>query len=96
MQKSTNRFINIVLLALVPLILMAYGWYLGQLHQSGYDVAGIFLFITGVVGFLLALLFRFFTKNLAWYNTWFANLLTGAAGCGVIFALLWLFARLHG
>jgi hypothetical protein len=96
MQKSHTKLVDLFLVGLASLILMAYGWYLGQLHQSGYDVAGIFLFITGVVGFPLALLLRTFTRSFAWHNTWLANLLTGAAGCGVIFALLWLFARLHG
>jgi hypothetical protein len=75
---------------------MSYGCYLGQLHQSGYDVAGIFLFITGVSGLLLAFTIRFLTRKYPWHNTWFANLLTGTISCGIIFLILLLLARLHG
>ena len=75
---------------------MVYGWYLGQLHQSGYDVAGIFLFITGVIGFVVAFIIRNFTKQYSWHNKWFANILTGGVSCGTVFALILLFARLHG
>jgi putative Mn2+ efflux pump MntP len=96
MQKTNNKFTAILLMGLVPLILMSYGWYLGQLHQSGYDVAGIFLFITGVTGLVLAFLLRLFTRKYSWHNTWIANLLTGAIGCGIIFVLILMFARLHG
>ncbi len=96
MQKTHHQFIDILLMAVAPLILMAYGWYLGQLHMSGYDVAGIFLFFTGVLGFFLALLLRFFTRRYSWHNTWIADLLTGIASCGVIFVLVLVFARLHG
>lgn len=82
--------------SLASLILMAYGWYLGQLHQSGYDVAGIFLFITGVAGFVPALIIRYFTRNYPWHNKWFANILTGILSCGVIFGFILAFARIHG
>ena len=75
---------------------MSYGWYLGQLHQSGYDVAGIFLFITGAVGLVLALIIRAFTKRFSWHDKWYAALIMGILGCGCIFALILLFARLHG
>lgn len=78
------------------LILMAYGWYLGQLHQSGYDVAGIFLFITGVAGFVLALIVRYFTLKYSWNNTWIVNILTGIISCGIIFGLILIFVRIHG
>ena len=82
--------------SLASLVLMAYGWYLGQLHQSGYDVAGIFLFITGLVGLILALSIRYFTRNYPWHNTWIANILTGILSCGVIFGLILIYARIHG
>jgi drug/metabolite transporter (DMT)-like permease len=95
MEKSI-RLLDILLIGLTPLVLMAYGWYLGQLHQSGYDVAGIFLFFTGVVGFLLAFLLRLFTRKYSWHNIWITKLLTGAIGCGIIYALVLVFARLHG
>ncbi len=88
--------IDIFLVGLTSLALMAYGWYLGQLHQSGYDVAGIFLFITGLTGLMLAFLVRFLTRNYSWYNTWYANLLTGILSCAIIFAVILLLARLHG
>jgi Na+/H+-translocating membrane pyrophosphatase len=75
---------------------MAYGWYLGQLHQSGYDVAGIFLFFTGVAGLVLAFIIHNLTKKYTWHNTWYANILTGVLSCGIVFIIVLLFARLHG
>lgn len=87
---------DILLTSTVSLILMAYGWYLGQLHQSGYDIAGIFLFFTGVTGLVLAFFIRRLSKKYSWHNTWYANLLTGAISCSIIFVLVLLFARWHG
>jgi multisubunit Na+/H+ antiporter MnhB subunit len=82
--------------SIASLILMGYGWYLGQLHQSGPDIAGILLFITGAVGLALAFILRSFTNKYAWHNSWFANIMTGIVGCGIAFALIALYARLHG
>ena len=87
---------NVFLTSLASLILMAYGWYLGQLHKSGYDVAGIFLFFTGVTGLVLAFIIRKFTQKYTWHNTWYANILTGVLSCGIVFIIVLLFARLHG
>ncbi len=83
-------------MTLTPLILVSYGWYLGQFHQSGYDVAGIFLFITGVAGFLLGFAIRYFIRRYPWHNSWLASILTGVVACGIVFILLLIFARLHG
>jgi hypothetical protein len=96
MRKRNHGFIDIILMALAPLILMIYGWHLGQLHQSGYDVAGIFLFITGVAGLLLASGIRYFTQRYRWTTSWLASFLTGVASCGIVFILILMFARLHG
>jgi glucose uptake protein GlcU len=82
-------------IGVAPLILMAYGWYLGQLHQSGYDIAGIFLFLTGAIGLVSALAFQYFTRKYPWHDRWYLNVLTGVVGCGNIFALILAFARLH-
>ena len=90
------RFIKILPIGIAPLILMGYGWFLGQLHQSGYDIAGIVLFITGAVGLALALLLFLLTGRFSWHGKWFANFLTGLAGCGIVFALILVYARLHG
>ena len=87
---------NIFLTSITSLILMVYGWYLGQLHQSGYDVAGIFLFFTGVTGLVLAFIIRYFTQKYAWHNRWYADILTGVISCSIVFVLVLLFARLHG
>jgi hypothetical protein len=87
---------DIFLTSIASLILMAYGWYLGQLHQSGYDVAGIFLFITGLTGLVLAYILRYSTRRFSWNNTWHANILTGMVSCGLVFILVWILARLHG
>ncbi len=96
MKKSHTKLIDLFLAGLTSLALMAYGWYLGQLHQSGYDVAGIFLFITGLIGLILALLIRYLTRKYSWYNTWYSNLLTGMLSCAIIFAVILVLARLHG
>lgn len=83
-------------ISVASLCLMSYGWYLGQLHQSGYDVAGILLFITGSAGLLLAFIFHAITKKNSWHNKWFANIVTGVASCGIVFALIAVYAHIHG
>ena len=96
MKNSTTKLKDLLLVSPASLILMAYGWYLGQLHQSGYDVAGIFLFISGLTGLVLAIGIYHLTRNYSWHNSWYANMLTGVVSCAIIFALIVLFARLHG
>jgi hypothetical protein len=96
MQTSPTKWIDLFLAGLPSLALMAYGWYLGQLHQSGYDVAGIFLFINGLIGLLLTFLVRYLTRKYSWYNTWYSNLLTGILSCAILFAVILVIARLHG
>jgi hypothetical protein len=96
MEGEKMRIRNILLTGLAPLILMAYGWYLGQLHQSGYDIAGILLFVTGLVGLGLGFILRRFARKAPWHERWYASLLTGMTGCGMVFALILLYARLHG
>jgi hypothetical protein len=83
-------------IAITPLILMSYGWYLGQLHQSGYDIAGILLFISGLTGLVLAFLLKWVFRRTSWHGKWFTNPLLGMAGCGIVFALILVYARLHG
>jgi hypothetical protein len=83
-------------IGVVPAILMGYGWYLGQLHQSGYDIAGILLFLTGLGGLVLAVLFFLLTRKSRWHEKWVINGLTGLAGCGIIFILILAYARWHG
>jgi FtsH-binding integral membrane protein len=90
------KIIKILPIGIAPLILMSYGWYLGQLHQSGYDVAGIFLFITGLVGLVLALLFFLVTRKSTLHEKWYINALIGLAGCGIVFTLILIYARSHG
>ncbi|MGA7194031.1 MAG: hypothetical protein WBW94_10405 [Anaerolineales bacterium] len=87
---------DILQISIASLILMAYGWYLGQLHQSGYDIAGILLFITGAAGLVLAFVIYYFTKKYSWHNKWLANFLTGVVSCGIIFVLIVLLTRLYG
>jgi hypothetical protein len=62
-RKVKMKIIETLPIGLAPLFLMSYGWYLGQLHQSGYDVAGIFLFTTGAVGLVLAIIFFLLTRK---------------------------------
>lgn len=90
------KIIKALPLAIVPVILMAYGWYLGQLHQSGYDIAGIFLFINGVAGLVLATLFYLLTRKYPWHEKWYLTVLTGMAGCAIVFTLILVIARMHG
>ncbi len=84
-----------VLLALAPAVLMGWGWYLGQLHQSGYDVAGIFLFLAGAAGLVLALMTRLALKRYDWMGKWWVHLVTGILSCGVVFGVVLLAANLH-
>ena len=90
------KIIKALSLGIVPLILMGYGWYLGQLHQSGSDIAGILLFITGALGLVLAFSLLLFTRKFSWHKKWFVNTLFGLVGCGIVFALILAYARLHG
>lgn len=90
------KIIKALPIAIAPVILMSYGWYLGQLHQSGYDIAGIFLFMTGAVGLLFVVIFYLLTRRYPWHEKWYLTALTGLAGCGIVFALILGFARLHG
>jgi hypothetical protein len=90
------KIIKALPIGIAPAILMIYGWYLGQIHMSGYDIAGIFLFITGLVGLVLAYLFHLLTRRYCWHEKWYISSLTGLAGCGIVFALILVYARLHG
>jgi hypothetical protein len=90
------NIIKVLPIGFAPLILMSYGWYLGQLHQSGYDIAGILLFMTGAVGLVLASAFYFFTRKYSWHQKWYFNTLIGIAGCGIVFVLVLGYARVHG
>jgi hypothetical protein len=83
-------------IGIAPVIFMGYGWYLGQLHMSGYDEAGIFLFMTGLVGLGTALVFFLFTRKRSWHDKWYVNALTGLAGCGIVFIMILVYARIHG
>jgi hypothetical protein len=95
-KKVKMKIMKALSVAIAPVILMSYGWYLGQLHQSGYDVAGIFLFITGAVGLVLATIFHLLTRKYPWHEKWVVNALIGLAGCGIVFAMIFMYARLHG
>ena len=83
-------------IAIVPATLMSYGWYLGQLHQSGPDIAGILLFMTGTIGLVLAIPFYLLTRKYWWHKKWYWNALSGLAACGTVFILIFIYARLHG
>jgi len=74
---------------------MSYGWYLGQLHQSGADVTGILMFITGAVGLVLAFVLFLLARKYSWHEKWYVNALIGLAGCGIVFALILMYARWH-
>jgi hypothetical protein len=87
---------DLIQISIAPLVLMVYGWYLGQLHQSGYDIAGILLFITGAVGLALAIGIRLLARKYPWHDHWFVNILVGLVGCGLVLMLIVVFARLHG
>jgi hypothetical protein len=83
-------------IGIAPLALMIYGWYLGQLHQSGPDIAGILLFITGAVGLALGIAIFLLTRKSSWHEKWYLNVMIGLAGCGVVFILILVYSRLHG
>jgi len=89
--------INKVLpIGFAPLILMSYGWVLGQFHQSGYDIAGILLFMTGSVGLVLPFTLCLLTRKFSWHEIWIPNILIGLAGCEIVFVLIMVYASLHG
>jgi hypothetical protein len=90
------KIIKILPIGIAPLILMSYGWYLGQLHQSGPDIAGILLFFTGAVGLILGITFSLFTQKFSWHEKWVVNVQTRLAGCGIVIMLILVYARLHG
>jgi len=90
------KILKILPIGIAPVLLMSYGWVLGQLHQSGYDIAGILLFMTGLVGLVLAFILFLLTRKYSWHKSWFASLLTGLAGCGIVFIVILLYARWHG
>jgi hypothetical protein len=94
--KDEMKILQALPLGIAPVLLMSYGWWLGQLHQSGPDIAGILLFITGVTGLVLAILFFILTRNYSWHKKWHLNALSGLAGCGIVFALILVYVRLHG
>jgi multisubunit Na+/H+ antiporter MnhB subunit len=94
--KDKMKILKALPLGIAPVLLMGYGWYLGQLHQSGPDIAGILLFITGAAGLALAMLFFLLTRKYTWHEKWYLNALTGLAGCGIVFALLLVYAKWHG
>lgn len=87
---------NALLIAVFPLIVMGYGWYLGQLHQSMQDLAGILLFMTGSAGLVVGLLGYLVLKRFAWRSTWWGSILLGIAGCLLVFAGLVVYARIRG
>ena len=90
------RLLDGIEISLFPIGLMATGWSLGQRHQSGYDVAGIMLFICGGLGLLLAFILQRLTRRFSWHNRWYMNLLTGILACGIPFTFILLYAQLHG
>ena len=96
LRKVKMKILKVLPIGIAPLILMSYGWYLGQLHQSGPDIAGILLFITGAVGLALAFIMFLFMRKFPWHQKWYMNALIGLAGCGIVFVLILVFARLHG
>ncbi len=95
-EGSIIKIYKALPVVVAPVILMCYGWYLGQLHQSGYDIAGIFLFITGTVGLMLAGIIYLLTRKYPWHGKWYSSILTGLAGSGIVFAFILVIARLHG
>jgi hypothetical protein len=82
-----------VLASFAPAVLMAYGWFLGQQHQSMSDLAGILMFTVGAAALLLSLFIRLFLKR--WRN-WYASLLIGLVSCVFAFGLVVVYARVNG
>ena len=87
-----KRITDILLLSIAPLILMAYGWYLGQLHQSMVDLAGIIMFFTGAIGLIIGIVAYFVLKPKKWY--W--DVLLGIGGVVIVFIGIVIYARING
>jgi hypothetical protein len=95
-MRSKNRALKFIQLALFPVSLMVYGFYLGQLHQSMQDLAGILMFIVGVLALAVSLVIHWISHKASWYDKWYANMITGALSCAIVFAMIAIYARMHG
>ena len=95
MYNIGMKILKFLSIAIAPAALMGYGWYLGQLHKSGYDIAGIFLFITGATGLVLAIIFSILFRNRPWLKKWYVKGVIGLAGTAIVFVLLLVLIRLH-
>jgi undecaprenyl pyrophosphate phosphatase UppP len=91
-----KRITDISFLAIIPIVVMAYGWYLGQLHQSMQDLAGILMFVTGAIGFIFAIGIYFLTRRMSWTDDWYVKMLMGATGVVIVFAGMVIYARIRG
>lgn len=94
-KKAGNMILEIFEISIASLVLMAYGFYLGQFHQSFSDIAGILMFFTGIAGLVIALITHFFVKKYEWYNHWYVRILNGVVGCGLVFFGLVVYARIQ-
>lgn len=87
-----NKLKDILLVAIAPLILMIYGWYLGSLGQSMVDLAGIIMFVTGVIGLVLGVIAYFLIRPTKWYY----DVLLGIGGVVLVFIGFVIYARIGG
>ena len=95
-MRIKNMILIFLQLAFFPVLLMGYGFYLGQLHQSMQDLAGILMFITGIVSLVFSFILRWLSHWTKWFDKWYSNILIGAISCGIVFGMIVIYARLHG
>jgi len=83
---------NFFLLGIVPILVTAFSW----LSRSMLGLPGYLIVITGLGGWLISILLRFSIRRLKLYDTWWANLFTGLAGCALVFVIILIYASLNG
>jgi hypothetical protein len=95
-MRFKNMILILLQLAFFPVLLMGYGFYLGQLHQSMQDLAGILMFIIGIVSLIFALILHWLSYWTKWFDKWYSNVLIGVISSGIVFGMIVIYARMHG
>jgi hypothetical protein len=52
--------------------------------------------MTGLVALVLAIILSLLNRKYPWHQKWVAHAIAGLPGCGVVFILIFTYARLYG
>ncbi len=83
---------DLLLVAIAPVILMVYGFYLGSLGQSMVDLAGIIMLVIGVIALVFSVIAYFLIRPKKWYY----DVLLGISGVVLVFIGVVIYARING